>query len=79
MTTDHYYQAVTAHGYVMGSYEDESGNYRISWDEPQWGNCYETEQECIDALLDWQQEASVARIRPALEDLPTVTIVRVDY
>jgi hypothetical protein len=77
--TDHYYQAVNAHGYVMGSYDDEFGNYRMSWDEPQWGNCYDSEQECIDALLDWQQEASVSRSRPTLEDLKTVKIVKVAY
>jgi len=77
-----YYMAVTAHGYVMSSYDDEHGNYTISWDDPQWGNCYHTEQDCIDALLDWQQESVVpingVRRRPTLADMPTVTIVKFD-
>jgi hypothetical protein len=75
MNSDTYYKAVTRHGYVMGSYTDEQGNFQMEWAEPQWGNCYDTEQECVDTLLDWQQESVVpvngVRRRPTLAEMET--------
>ena len=78
-----YYKAVTRHGYVMGSYTDEWGNFQRKWLEPQWGGCYDSKQECVDTLLDWQQESVVpvngVRRRPTLAEMESdgVRIVKV--
>ncbi|HEY7821278.1 MAG TPA: hypothetical protein VIG24_00495 [Acidimicrobiia bacterium] len=81
-----YYKAVTEHGYAMGIIDHDKWGPcepRLSWTEPQWASCFDTEQECIDRLLDWQQQSVVprdgVRRRPTLEEMPSVRIVRVEY
>ena len=84
--TDYSYKAVTQYGYVMGISEyDKWGpcDPHMTWVDPQWGGNYDSEQECIDALLDWQWECTGRQDRgmprPTMADMPTVKIVKVAY